>query len=215
MLSPRVCTDWIVIRLIMRISGSATFGRLQYPRNAPSFTGHDAALRCAMVQKSTRSAAGVDDATAVFVTSGVSINIASRDLALRPSVARCCGCRIDRDRRELRVLMVRRQTEPVLNDLAVTGEVAAVFSEVDSHRTLQIKASGARVDDADADDLAAARKYQRDFAASLDAIGHLPAFTEMLLGVDENDLVVVVMQPSALFVQTPGPGAGQRLVRPA
>ncbi len=111
--------------------------------------------------------------------------------------------------------MVRAQTEPVLDDIALTGEVAAVFSEVDSHRTLQIKASHARVDDADADDLAATRKYRRDFAASLDAIGHPPAFTEVLLGIDDNDLVAVVMQPSALFVQTPGPGAGQRLGRPA
>ncbi|TJY59456.1 hypothetical protein E4T66_13805 [Sinimarinibacterium sp. CAU 1509] len=163
-----------------------------------------------MVQKYP-PAAGIDEATATFVTSGVSINVASRDAQLRPSVARCCGARVSADRAEIRVLLVRAQTAALLADVEACGEVAAVFSNVDSHRTLQIKASGARVVDADVDDIEAARTYLRKFIASLDAIGHAPEFTEIFLGIDENDLVAVVMRPSAQFVQTPGPGAGQRL----
>jgi len=193
----------------------ATFGHLQYSGIRPSFSSHEGALRCAMVEKSPHRAAAVDAATAAFVTSGVSINIASRDAALVPSVARCCGCRIDAAQPALRVLMVRAQAQQVLIDIAATGEVAAVFSEVDSHRTLQIKSSAVTVAEVDAADIAAARKYQRDFIASLDAIGHVPDFTEALLAIDEDDLVAVVMQPAAAYVQTPGPGAGQRVGSPA
>lgn len=153
----------------------------------------------------------LDEPTQAFVSGGVSINLASCDTDRWPSVSRCCGCRVTASGALIRLMLQRQQGEDVLRDVEATGRAAIVFSDVVSHRTLQVKGSRAYVDDVGPEDRTAAQRYLRHFAASLDAIGFEPAFSAALLDLNDDDLVVVAVRPSALFVQTPGPGAGQPL----
>lgn len=153
----------------------------------------------------------IDEDTARFLLSGLSISVASCDESLRPSLVRACGVRLPPDRRCLRVIVVREQSTRVLADVAALRRAAAVFSETTSHRTLQIKSADVWVEAADAEDRAAVDQHVERFAAQLDSIGHPPAFTQALLGHRDRELAVVVMRPAQLFSQTPGPHAGLRL----
>ncbi|SFF39111.1 hypothetical protein SAMN04488120_103153 [Fontimonas thermophila] len=153
----------------------------------------------------------IDADTARFLLSGLSIGVAARDAAGRPSIARACGLRLPPDRSSLRVLVVRDQALDLLADVEALGMAAAVFSEVSSHRTLQIKSTQTRVEPADGDDLAALDAQVERFAATLDAIGHAPEFTAALLGQRGQAIAAIVMRPEQVYSQTPGPGAGARL----
>ena len=60
-------------------------------------------------------------------------------------------------------------------------------------------------------DSRALRRYGEAFAAEICALGYPAELAQALLaGVDE-DAVGVGFEPSALFEQTPGPHAGERL----
>ncbi len=153
----------------------------------------------------------IDDDTARFIEGGVSVSVAARDHRLRPSLVRACGLRLAQDRRLLRILVVRAQAEPLLADVLAHGRVAVVLSEVTTHRTLQIKSMHARVEPADAMDRGAVEQYEARFAAQLDAIGYAPPFVPSLLGWRGAELAAIVLQPDALYSQTPGPRAGVKL----
>ncbi|MDD3763667.1 MAG: hypothetical protein PHP86_10295 [Nevskiales bacterium] len=153
----------------------------------------------------------IDAATASFMLGGLSLNLASCDPRLQPSLARACGCDLDADGGRLSICVGRVQGAQVLGDIVAGAAVAAVFSEVVSHRTLQIKASSAVVRAPTRADHAAVDRYLERFATRLDAIGFTPRFVSALFSFDAGDFMVVEMRPEEIYSQTPGPGAGQRL----
>ncbi|MEO8656782.1 MAG: hypothetical protein ABI409_21850, partial [Ramlibacter sp.] len=74
---------------------------------------------------------------------GVSVNVASRDLAMRPSLMRAVGSSVAADGRSITVYLSRRQSRQLVQDVSATGCIAAVFSEPATHRTVQVKATRA------------------------------------------------------------------------
>lgn len=142
-----------------------------------------------------------------FITRGLSILVASRDADNRPVLARACGCTMLDDGTTLVFVHGVRAAE-LLECVALTGAVAAVFSEPETHRTLQLKASGARVirDCAQYEtDLLA---YRERFAGRLTTLGYSAAMARNLVGEDVADYAAVAFVPTAVFDQTPGPNAG-------
>lgn len=150
-------------------------------------------------------------AHAEFIQTGVSIAVASRDAANRPSSARAVACRVSPDRRRVTVLLRPSRSEALLEDLRRCGVIAVVFSQPSTHRTIQLKGVDAALDAVLPDDQARALQHGRDFARELDGWGFADGFAETLMDGAADDLVAVTFTPSAVFSQTPGPRAGERL----
>ncbi len=151
-------------------------------------------------------------ALADFVTSHLSIHIAASDDHGVATLVRGLGCRRDpatADR--LRLLVAAPQAEPVLRALAANGRIAVVFSEPESHRTVQLKGHDAHRAERDPDDTALLAPYIDTLVVRLATVGTPEAFVRALLHCPAEALCIVRFTPDEVFGQTPGPQAGQRL----
>lgn len=157
----------------------------------------------------------LDAASAAFVEGGVSIGLGSRSIDNVPTLSFAVGCRVSADRRRVTVFVPASQSRVLLENIATTRQVAAVFSQPSTHRTLQIKADDASIAALGEDDLERIRRHLDDLEKDLASVGYEPSFTRTLFASDPADLVAVTFTASAAFESTPGPQAGMPLARPA
>lgn len=151
----------------------------------------------------------LDSVRATFLQGPVAINVVACDRDCSPSVTRAYGCRVS-DGRVVIFLSVPR-SERVLSHLRATGAIAVVFSRPSTHETLQLKGVDAAVEALADGDRAIMHAYARAFVAEVTPISFTESFaTALMIGTSE-EAVAVSFTPSAAFVQTPGPAAGQRV----
>ena len=145
-----------------------------------------------------------------FCQSGVSVVIAAGGPGQAPVACLGCGCRILPDGR-MRLLLPWSGNDELVTVAQRGGRVAATFSQPITHRSIQLKGSGASVaTPADEDRVAAVR--QRDgLREELIEVGYLPTFAEAYCRVEPGDVVAIDITLDTAFVQTPGPGAGAEL----
>ena len=139
---------------------------------------------------------------------GVSVIVASRDAALRPSLMRAVGSRVEADGRDITVYLSRPQSRQLVQDLAATGHVAVVFSVPSTHRSVQLKASRVEMRNADADDAPVLARYLASMENEVQQVGFAPPLTRAMLAHRLEDVVAVRFTPEQAFDQTPGPRAG-------
>ncbi|HEY5798966.1 MAG TPA: hypothetical protein VIT92_02030 [Burkholderiaceae bacterium] len=144
---------------------------------------------------------------AVFLRQGLSITLATRDGANLPSLLRVIGCRVEADG-DLTVFFPGERAGEMLANVADNGLVAGVFSNMKSHETLQIKGRGAHRVDVIDDDFDLITRYGELFVAALKSIGHGHPGIKRIIAFDPAKLVALRFQPTAVFIQTPGPQAG-------
>lgn len=158
------------------------------------------------------SHATLTDEQAAFLAGGVSLIIASRDMRRVPSLVRALGCRVEADRRTLTMWLEAAASRQVLRDIAATGQVAAVFSQPSTHHTLQVKGNDARVVASAAGDAELIEQHRQAFAADLVRSGYPREFALAIHATAPGDeIAAVAFSVDAIFEQTPGPGAGQRI----
>ncbi len=146
-----------------------------------------------------------------MMSRGVSTIVGSRDLANRPSVMRAVGCEVADGGRHITVFLSRQQGRQLLQDVAATGQLAVVFSEPASHRTVQCKGRGASIRAATPSDAAVLARYLQSMEHELQRIGLPPSLTRAMLAHRIDDLVAISFSPEQAFDQTPGPQAGAAL----
>jgi hypothetical protein len=146
-----------------------------------------------------------------LMAKGVSVIVASRDAALRPSVMRAVGSDIAPDGASVTVYLSRPQSRQLLQDIAATGHVAAVFSQPSTHRTVQVKASRAEIRNAGPEDAPRLAAYLASMEWEIQQVGFPPPMTRAMLQHRLEDVVAVSFVPAEAFDQTPGPRAGTRL----
>lgn len=139
---------------------------------------------------------------------GVSVIVGSRDASLRPSLMRAVGSDVSEDGAVITVFLARAQSRQLLQDIAATGQVAVVFSEPSTHRSLQLKASRAGIRNADESDRPALARYLASMEHEIAQVGFAPEVTRAMLAHRLEDLVAVSFTPEQAFEQTPGPRAG-------
>ncbi|MCA0215515.1 MAG: hypothetical protein LCH79_20375 [Proteobacteria bacterium] len=147
-----------------------------------------------------------------MMSRGVSTIVGSHDLAHRPSIMRAVGCHVAEGGRLVTVYLARSQSRQLLQDVAATGEVAVVFSEPATHRTVQLKAHQAQIRAANEADAPVLARYLQSMEHELQRIGLPPAMTRAMLAHRLDDLVAVSFTPAQAFDQTPGPQAGVLLL---
>lgn len=153
----------------------------------------------------------LDAESAAFLQLGCAINAGGCGLDGMPTSARCCGCRVSHDRRSITLFASKRQSAPLLKVLRETGAIAAVFSQPSTHRTLQIKGRDAAVVALEPGDLRLVANYRTGFARELAAIGYDEMLAYTLLCHPSSDLVALRFTPAEVYLQTPGPKAGERI----
>lgn len=144
-----------------------------------------------------------------MIARGVSVNVGSRDAALRPSVMRAMASDVSGDGRTITVYLARRQSEQLLLDIGTTGRIAVMFSEPSTNRTVQVKASRAETRNAVASDEAVLQRYLQSMEVEIERVGYRRELTRAMLACRLDDLVAVSFTPEQVFEQTPGPRAGQ------
>ncbi len=144
-----------------------------------------------------------------IIAKGVSCIVGSRDAHLRPSLMRAVGSRIDDS--GITVFLARSHSRQLLQDIAATGHIAAVFSQPSTHRTVQVKASQAQLRNATAADQPDLARCVESLEEELQAIGYERGLASTLLAHRLEDVVAVTFQPEQAFDQTPGPQAGARI----
>lgn len=154
-----------------------------------------------------------DDLLAMMAR-GVSVIVGSRDTSMRPSVMRAVGSDVSADGCRITVYLARSQSRQLLQDIAATGEVAAVFSQPATHRTVQVKARSARVRPAEEADRAVLARYLASMEHEIARVGYAPEMTRAMLWHRLEDVVAVTFEPEQAFDQTPGPRAGNKVGGP-
>lgn len=142
---------------------------------------------------------------------GVSVIVASRDAALRPSLMRAVGSRVEADGRDITVYLSRPQSRQLVQDLASTGHIAVVFSVPSTHRSVQLKAARVEMRNADANDAPVLARYLASMENEVQQVGFAPPLTRAMLAHRLEDVVAVCFTPEQAFDQTPGPRAGTAL----
>ncbi|HEX2546923.1 MAG TPA: pyridoxamine 5'-phosphate oxidase family protein [Ramlibacter sp.] len=146
-----------------------------------------------------------------FMARGVSVIVASRDAKLRPSIMRAVGSRVEAQGQDITVFLSRPQSRQLLQDLAATGQVAVVFSEPSTHRSVQLKASRVELRPATADDAPALARYLASMETELQQIGYFAGLAGALLAHKLEEVIAVRFTPEQAYEQTPGPRAGTAL----
>ena len=146
-----------------------------------------------------------------MIDKGVSAIVASRNAAHRPSLMRAVGASIAPDGSELTVYVARSRSRQLLQDVAATGQIAVVFSEPRSHRTVQVKAHEVELRSAVDSDAPVLQRYLRSMEHEIGNVGQSAAFVQAMLGCRLDDVVAIRLRPSEAYDQTPGPKAGSAL----
>lgn len=152
----------------------------------------------------------LSEAHAAFVQRRTSMNVAGRDAEKRPALARGLGIRVAPDRRTLTVYLSTTHSARLLQCLRDNGAIAVAVTRPTTHETLQFKGRVREIlplSDADIEAMAA---YRDSFTAELEPLGYRRDFVRQLLAGSEHG-VAVVFEPTAMFDQTPGPKAGEKL----
>jgi hypothetical protein len=148
-------------------------------------------------------------ATIDFMESGeVSIYVAACSTQLRPIAARAFGCRVSRETGSVTTWVSRPAALRLLDDISVNGRLALVVSHIETCKTLQLKAVDAEVATPDASDQQRIADYHDAFIEQAITMGYPEAMLRSMLQYRFDKFASVVFTPSAVFAQTPGPGAG-------
>lgn len=151
---------------------------------------------------------GVSPKLAEFIESGVSIQVGTRDASLFPEALRAVGARAEPGGEEVTVFVPASTSARTVANARDNGRIAVCFARIEDHRTLQLKGRVVTCAEATDADRAQIERYRGAFAACLGFVGmplrltyrlaHWPAFA-------------IRFRVESTFVQTPGPGAGDRL----
>lgn len=153
----------------------------------------------------------LDEARAAFITRRISMNVASCNTARIPSLTRAFGCVVSADRRRVTVFVPVQRAAALLADLRAGGAIAVAFTLPRTHETLQLKGAKADIVPLAADDATCIRDYVESFIDEIRSVGYSLEFARALTSGAKEELVGLAFTPTAAFVQTPGPNAGQPL----
>lgn len=146
---------------------------------------------------------------AVFLESGLSIHVATRNARLVPDAVRAMGVRVEPGGEAVTVFLPAATAAAARANLADNGRIAVVFSRPADHRTFQLKGRAESVAPASEADRAVVERYRTALVAGLGAAGVPPAITRRLTSWPAH---AVRFRVETIYVQTPGPGAGTPLV---
>ncbi|HSP19820.1 MAG TPA: hypothetical protein VLQ79_09905 [Myxococcaceae bacterium] len=153
----------------------------------------------------------VDAALSEFLTSGLSLGVASRDDRLVPDVVRPAGIRVEPGGEEVSIFLAAAIGGQLLKNLESNRRIAVVASNVQDNRSVQIKGQVVEVRPARDDERPLMDQYRARYSRMLEPLGVPRSFA---LRTQIWPAVAITFRVEALFLQTPGPSAGQTFQAP-
>jgi len=144
---------------------------------------------------------------AEFLEEGHSIVAATRDARHVPEVQRAVAARVDRATGEVTIYLPQTTSAPTVANLEENGRIAVTLAGVD-HRSVQIKGRLLEMRAAGEEERGELERYRSEMAREWALVG-VP--TRITLRLVHWPCLAVRFRPDAVFVQTPGPGAGEAL----
>lgn len=137
----------------------------------------------------------------------------TRDRDLVPFGHRVSGWRIGADQRTMTILFPDEFLPRLVESLQQNGELAVTVEAFPSHETYQFKGHYVGHRGVDGSDMAAADRVRRRWVKGLRTI-YNDAPEKVLKGFVSPPSLAVDVAVLEIYLQTPGPGAGTRLVPP-
>ena len=138
----------------------------------------------------------------------------TRNRDLVPFGHRVSGWRIGADGRTLTAFVSEPFTAGLIESLQENGELAVTVEDFPAHETYQFKGRYLRHRPVQPEDIAIVDRIRERFMKSMRAV--FPVVPEGIVGAFiSKPALAVEFEVSAIYVQTPGPGAGARIVPPA
>lgn len=150
----------------------------------------------------------IHPALAAFLEQGISIHLGTRDERLQPNGARAAALKVDEDGTHLTVYVASIAVTRLLPDLESNGQAAVVVCRPTDDRSCQVKGEFVSIRPAQADEEAMVTAQWNGFLDELTRVGIPRAAAE---GWVFWPAVAIRLRATALFDQTPGPGAGAPL----
>ena len=136
-----------------------------------------------------------------------------RDRDLVPFGHRVCGWHVGADQRTMTILVPEEFRERLVDALLHNRELAVTVEEFPSHETYQFKGQYLHHRVAQSEDSEIVERVRRRFVKSLRPL-YPEAPVDVLNAFVSPPAVVIEFEVLEIFLQTPGPGAGTRLVPP-
>jgi hypothetical protein len=150
----------------------------------------------------------ISDDLARFIESGLSLLVGTRDGRLVPEATRGLAPRVEPGGREVTIFLPDASGRVALANLAANGRIAVCISRPSDHRTFQLKGRVVGLAAAVEAERPHLDRYRCAFAQELAQVG-LPA--RLTLRMAWWPCHAVRFEVAQVFVQTPGPGAGEPL----
>jgi hypothetical protein len=154
----------------------------------------------------------ITEELAEFIQSGVSIQLGTRDARLAPDCVRLVGARVEAavggERNGVTLFLPFATGAKSLANLKDNGRIAVCFSRPADHRSIQLKGQALSLEPAVLSDRPVVDRYRAELADVLSVLGVPP---RTLLRIGHWPCTAARFLVESVFVQTPGPGAGDRL----
>jgi len=148
----------------------------------------------------------IDQELAAFIESPVMIIVGTCDGSLVPEIGRAVGALVRRDESCVDVMVSEWQWPRTVTNARAGSRLAVTFARPSDYVSFQVKGRGT-VASASSEQSAVVRRYIEKMTATLDELGLDPRIVAPVL-LDRN-LVALRLSVEEIFVQTPGPKAGQ------
>jgi hypothetical protein len=150
-----------------------------------------------------------------LLNSGPSVAVGTRDGRLRPECVRAAGVALEGGTGEaaaLTIFLPECTSARTIANLRANGRVAVTVTRVGDNRSYQLKGRALSIRDATPEDRQAVERYLAAFLEALATLGYPRG-----RGGQGRlwPCLAVRTAVEAVFVQTPGPGAGAALSTPA
>jgi hypothetical protein len=150
----------------------------------------------------------IEGETRELLLAGTATIVATRDAAMRPTLARGWGPRVEADGRRLTICVGLVAGSAIRTNLEGNGEIAINCTRPTTYRAVQVKGAAEILGPPDEGQLAAAEAHRIAFTEEVVQLGLPDDAGELLM---EEELLAVAVLPREAFDQTPGPRAGTRL----
>jgi hypothetical protein len=155
----------------------------------------------------------LNESNSDFIQAGVSIIASSRVDHNIPVIGRAVGCQISSDRKTIRLLFPTASTMRFLAGIRESGQIAVVFGRPSTHQTIQLKGADAKVVPSRKSDPRLAQQYVRAISDEVSLLGVDEEHVRAIVNLDPKNLTAVSFTSREAYVQTPGPRAGEPLMK--
>ena len=143
-----------------------------------------------------------------FLTSGVSVLVATRSADHVPEAVRAYAPLVAPDRARIELVVPNGLGDRTIANLRDNGQIAAAFSRAIDHVSVQVKGTCVALRPTSEDDRPAVERFRAAYIEGLYLIGMPRSLTSRFRALPGT---VVTFEVTGIYNQTPGPRAGESI----